>query len=61
MGRQQTVRKHGDIRKRINSLKSEKFRGRPKYRMDVIFEMVAEEFYLSTDRVILIYYNNKTN
>lgn len=59
MARATTEKKHAAINKRIEELKAEKFRNKPKYRIDVILNMVADEFYLAPVSVTNIYYKPK--
>lgn len=59
MARATTEKKHAAITKRIEELKKEKFRNKPKYRIDVIFSMVADEYYLTSDTISNIYYKPK--
>lgn len=59
MPREQTIKKHAAINKRIEELKAEKYRNRPKFRIDVIFEMVAEQYFLTPETISNIYYKPK--
>jgi len=63
MARNQTLlhRRNDKILKRFKEIRSEKFKGKPKYRYDVTLEILSDEFDLTPSTIEKIIINYSTS